>query len=185
MIESVRPYLKPEYGLGLLVVVGVAVLIYLSLESGKVDTERADLENQIVQTQEAQPGRLDERDSVAEQLAQVTAEVQALETTVQEPEADLNTRRDALAVIGELTDYITDREMTVASFNSEEVSIGEATGTAIRYSMKVSGSAPELTDLLLLSEETPNAVVRELSFERADDLDPLWEITLVFDVPFS
>ena len=188
MIEDIRKYLKLEYGLGLFCVIGIVALVLLAMEQGSVADERAELESKIVETQGAQPARLDERNSVAEQLSQLNAEVQVLKVTVLETESEIGTRRDALAVIGDITDYITDREMDVSSFNSEEVAVpapaeGDAS-RAIRYSVTVHGTASELTGLVSLSEQTPNAVVKELAFNRLEDSEAVWEIVLVFDVPF-
>ena len=173
-----KRFARRETLLALLVLVGAAALVYLYQERGDVSEELRELEGKLPGTRQAIVSMGEERDGLTERIAALTAEVGQLES---EPETrTLPTQTEALGLSIALTDYVTEENLDLTGFTSEQVSVptGAETQTAIGYTLALRGEPESLVGVLDLVQDTPSTMVQSLGLARDAAAERLWVLNL-------
>jgi hypothetical protein len=178
---------RRELLVGVAVVVLAAAVVYFYLGVGKAKDELADLRSQAQRSQESIPQLTQERDALSEKEASLIVQVTPATETPQEIVTKLPTRADAIRAGTELTEYITERQIAVNLFNSEQAAetVAGQEHPAVGYSIALRGEASDLLGALDLVEQTPSSVIKGLSLTRDQAAAKLWVMGLSFTIPYE
>lgn len=185
---DVKALLKQrEVLVGAVAVILAAAVVYLYLGAGSTKDELTDIRAQAQRSQESIPQLTQERDALLEKEASLSAQITPVTETPKEVVTNLPTRTDAIRAGTELTEYITQRQIAVNLFNSEQATetVDGQERSAVGYSIALRGDAPDLLGALDLVEQTPSSIVKGLNFARDQAAAKLWVMGLSFAIPYQ
>jgi hypothetical protein len=178
---------RREALIGAAVVILAALAVYLYLGAGSAKGELEDIQAQAQRSQESIPQLTQERDTLLEKEAALSVQVTPVAEAPVEVIEKLPIRADAIRAGTELTEYITQRQIAVNLFNSEQAArtVDGQERSAVVYSVALRGEVSDLLGALDLVEQTPSSIIEGLSLTRDQAAAKLWVMGLSFTIPYQ
>lgn len=178
---------RREVLVGVVAVILAAAVVYLYLGAGSTKDELTDIQAQAQRSQESIPQLTQERDGLLEKEAALSVQITPVTESPEEVVTKLPTRADAIRAGTELTEYITQRQVAVSLFNSEQAAetVDGQERSAVVYSVALRGEASDLLGALDVVEQTPSSIVKGLNFTRDQAAAKLWVMGLSFTIPYQ
>ena len=193
MLESIRPYLKIETVLVVLVLVATAGSVYFYQERNSKEDETEDLERRLVLTEDdlsaTQFDRVEVTGSLEAKRRELETQRQALDALFTSVTSSVSfaTRQQALDLSGQLVDYAASRNLDLGNFETTQATttVGTFAFPSISYQLVVIGRPSFLLGMLGIVKNVPSTEIDTLQLVSNANVPGQWVMTLDVSVLFS